>query len=61
MPDDLKGGHYDVMMLYAVDDRAEATKCVDDIRNNIRLKDGTGIEAVLYDGPELFGLSTREL
>ena len=60
MPNHLKVGYYDAMILYAEADREEATTFLNHLRN-IRLENGETIKAVLYDGPELLGLSGLKL
>ena len=61
MPNHLKVGYCDAMILYAEADREEATAFLNHLRNDIRLENGETIKAVLYDGPELLGLSGLKL
>ena len=61
MPGHLKIKYYDVMVLYAEADRADATIFLRHLCNDIHLKDGSLIEAVLYDGQELSVLSGLKL
>ena len=48
---------YDVMILYAEEDRKEASAFRDHLQKDIKLSNGESITAVLYDGPELLSLS----
>ena len=48
---------YDVMILYAEEDRKEASAFRDHLQKDIKLSNGEPIKAVLYDEPELLSLS----
>ena len=60
MPDHLKVGHYDGMVLYAEPDRPKVMDFLKHLHSDIRLKDGDPIKCVPYDGEELSGLSGLE-
>ena len=57
MPDHLKVGHYDGMVLYAESDRPKVIVFLKHLHSDIRLKNGDPIKCVPYDGEELSGLS----
>ncbi|KAK3586821.1 hypothetical protein CHS0354_020036 [Potamilus streckersoni] len=49
MPSDLRKEYYDVMVLYSEDNRADARKFCDHLKNDIKLKHNESVKAVLYD------------
>lgn len=61
MPSDVKIGYYDVMILYAEDDRELATKYRDHLMKDILLEGGRHVKAVLYDDEELVSIAGGKL
>lgn len=61
MPSDVKINYYDVMILYAEDDRELATKYRDHLQKDIILEGGRHVQAVLYDDEELVSLAGSKL
>lgn len=61
MPSDVKIGYFDVMILYAEDDRELATKYRDHLMNDIVLEGGRKVMAVLYDDEELVSMAGGKL
>ncbi|VDI37585.1 Hypothetical predicted protein [Mytilus galloprovincialis] len=61
LPKELKVGHYDVMVLYSEADYQEAELFRDHLEKEIFPNEPGKIKAVLYDGPELEGLSSSKL
>ncbi|XP_063435473.1 uncharacterized protein LOC134716410 isoform X2 [Mytilus trossulus] len=61
LPKELKVGHYDVMVLYSEADYQEAEHFRDHLEKDIFPTEPGKIKAVLYDGPELEGLSSSKL
>lgn len=61
MPSDVKIGYFDVMILYAEDDRELATKYRDHLMNDIVLEGGRRVMAVLYDDEELVSIAGGKL
>lgn len=61
MPSDVKIGYYDVMILYAEDDRILATKYRDHLMKDILLEGGRHVKAVLYDDEELVSIAGGKL
>jgi hypothetical protein len=58
---ELKVGFYDVMVLYSENDYLDAEKFRAHLEKDIFPEDPGKIKAVLYDGPELEGLSSSKL
>lgn len=58
---ELKVGFYDVMVLYSENDYSDAEKFRAHLENEIFPENPGKIKAVLYDGPELEGLSSSKL
>ena len=61
MPSDVKIGYYDVMILYAEDDRELATKYRDHLQSDIILENNRRVTAVLYDDEEMVSLAGSKL
>jgi hypothetical protein len=58
---ELKVGFYDVMVLYSENDYLDAEKFRAHLENDIFPEEPGKIKAVLYDGPDLEGLSSSKL
>lgn len=61
LPSDVKIGYYDVMILYAEEDRELAEQYRDHLQNDIELDGGRRVTAVLYDDQEMVSLAGSKL
>jgi hypothetical protein len=61
LPSDVKIRYYDVMILYAEEDRELAEQYKEHLQNDIELEGGRRVTAVLYDDQEMVSLAGSKL